>query len=120
MVLKTFPVGCSCVGTIMEGYHLTFSPKMYQSILTGEKATSPEPAEGNMEDDDVQAEASFAAAARLSAWQNRRSAKPKDDLGPNMQGCLILQAMVGMEQVNEILLERSVIPCVRHGFFPFR
>ncbi|OWZ68417.1 hypothetical protein AYX14_05478 [Cryptococcus neoformans] len=85
MVLKTFP--------------------MYQSILTGEKATSPEPAEGNMEDDDVQAEASFAAAARLSAWQNRRSAKPKDNLAPNMQGCLILQAMVGMEQVNEILLE---------------
>lgn len=82
---------------------------MYQSVLAGENATSPEPADGNMEDYDVQAEASFAAAARLSAWQNRRSAKPKDDLAPNMQGCLILQAMVGMEQVNEILLERLVI-----------
>lgn len=82
---------------------------MYQSILAGEKATSPEPADGNMEDYDVQAEASFAAAARLSAWQNRRSAKPKDDLAPNMQGCLILQAMVGMEQINEVLLERFVM-----------
>lgn len=82
---------------------------MYQSILAGENATSPEPADGNMEDYDVQAEASFAAAARLSAWQNRRSTKPKDDLAPNMQGCLILQAMVGMEQVNEISLERLVI-----------
>lgn len=82
---------------------------MYQSILAGEKATSPELADGNVEDYDVQAEASFAAAARLSAWQNRRSAKPKDDLAPNMQGCLILQAMMGMEQINEVLLERLVM-----------
>lgn len=92
---------------------------MYQAILAGEKTTSPEPADENIADDDVQAEASFAAAARLSAWQNRRSAKPKDDLAPNMQGCLILQAVVGMEQVNEILLERLVISASGMGFFPF-
>nr|ODO02798.1 hypothetical protein L204_01539 [Cryptococcus depauperatus CBS 7855] len=38
--------------------------------------------------------AETAAAARLAAWQNRRQVKHKDDLAPNIQGCLILQGML--------------------------
>ncbi|ODO07171.1 hypothetical protein L198_00750 [Cryptococcus wingfieldii CBS 7118] len=53
---------------------------MYQALITGE----PLP---------------------LSAWQNRRTARPKDDLAPNIQGCLILQAMVGMGQANASVLD---------------
>ncbi|WVQ70861.1 hypothetical protein IAR50_000386 [Cryptococcus sp. DSM 104548] len=85
MTLKTFP--------------------MYQALLTGGPLPSDEPAPQAEEGVDDDAEKAAAAAARLSAWQNRRTARPKDDLAPNIQGCLILQAMVGMGQTNAAVLD---------------
>ncbi|WVF70512.1 hypothetical protein IAT40_005302 [Kwoniella sp. CBS 6097] len=82
---------------------------MYQAIITG--AAEPTEEGGDAlpsESLDAEAEASAAAAARLSAWQNRRSAKPKAKEGevePNMQGCLILQGMMGMKDVNSTVLD---------------
>ncbi|WVQ85259.1 hypothetical protein IAT38_007424 [Cryptococcus sp. DSM 104549] len=85
MTLKTFP--------------------MYTAILTGAPEPDTETPAAAPEDIDAAAEASAAAAARLAAWQNRRQAKPKEELGPNMQGCLILQGMVGMGEVNAAVLD---------------
>lgn len=57
---------------------------------------------------DLTAEEQAAAAARQAAWANRRTAKPKDsDLAPNIQGCLLLQALIGLpNDANEPVLER--------------
>ncbi|WVR05940.1 hypothetical protein IAU60_002966 [Kwoniella sp. DSM 27419] len=78
---------------------------MYQAIINGEAEPADEDEAPPAEAIDAEAEASAAAAARLSAWQNRRTAKPKEDLAPNMQGCLILQGMMGMGEVNGTVLE---------------
>ncbi|KAK8865980.1 hypothetical protein IAR55_001130 [Kwoniella newhampshirensis] len=81
---------------------------MYQAILTGapeeeKEDTNDVPPEAV----DKAAEDAAAAAVRLAAWQNRRSAKPKNDgeLVPNMQGCLILQGMMGMTAVTSTVLD---------------
>ncbi|OCF41800.1 hypothetical protein I317_04406 [Kwoniella heveanensis CBS 569] len=82
---------------------------MYQAILTGgAEPVEDEEAALPSEAVDAEAEASAAAAARLAAWQNRRSVKPKAKEGevePNMQGCLILQGMMGMKDVNSTMLD---------------
>ncbi|WWD09471.1 hypothetical protein V865_007595 [Kwoniella europaea PYCC6329] len=82
---------------------------MYQALLIGSSA--PEDETPATEDVDKEAEDTAAAYARRSAWENRRTAKPKAAEGeilPNMQGCLILQGMVGMGQVNSIVLESLI------------
>ncbi|WWC86311.1 uncharacterized protein L201_001184 [Kwoniella dendrophila CBS 6074] len=83
---------------------------MYQAVLTGSSAPEDDEKPSN-EDIDKEAEATAAAYARQSAWENRRNAKPKAAEGetlPNMQGCLILQGMIGMKDVNEIVLESLI------------
>ena len=80
----------------------------FQSIKTGEPV---EEDKLELPEDvlDPEAEEAAAAAARLEGWKSRRTAKPKDnDLAPNMQGCLLLQAMVKLPGVNEVVLERCV------------
>jgi hypothetical protein len=80
---------------------------MYQSLLTG--TPLEEDAEPALPSDqvDTDAEAAAAAAAGLAAWQNRRKAKPQEgQLAPNIQGCLLLQGMLGMGDANEGVLER--------------
>jgi hypothetical protein len=80
--------------------------QMYQALLTGESIGADED-EIPEEARDATAEEEAAAAARYSAWQNRRTAKPTDALAPNMQGCLLLQSMVGLTGgANAIVLER--------------
>ncbi|WVQ62132.1 uncharacterized protein L199_000270 [Kwoniella botswanensis] len=82
---------------------------MYQALLTGSSA--PEDETPATEDVDKEAEDTAAAYARRSAWENRRTAKPKvaeGEILPNMQGCLILQGMMGMGQVNSIVLESLI------------
>ncbi|WVW82368.1 hypothetical protein I302_104375 [Kwoniella bestiolae CBS 10118] len=82
---------------------------MYQALLTGSSA--PEDDAEPTEDVDKEAEDTAAAYARRSAWENRRNVKPKAGEGeilPNMQGCLILQGMMGMAEVNGIVLESLV------------
>ncbi|WVQ97408.1 hypothetical protein IAU59_004521 [Kwoniella sp. CBS 9459] len=81
---------------------------MYQAIITGAAEPTEEGDDHPTEGVDAEAEASAAAAARLAVWQNRRSAKPKAKEGevePNMQGCLILQGMMGMKDVNSAVLD---------------
>jgi hypothetical protein len=79
---------------------------MYQSILSGAPVEADDD-EIPPETIDQDAEQAAAAAARYAAWQNRRNVKPKDELGANMQGCLLLQAMLGlMGGANENVLER--------------
>lgn len=63
---------------------------MYEAILAGEDEPSSE-AEGDV---DAKAEAEADAMARRSAWENRRQRKPQGALDPNVQGCLLLQALV--------------------------
>nr|XP_018267234.1 uncharacterized protein I303_01219 [Kwoniella dejecticola CBS 10117]OBR89392.1 hypothetical protein I303_01219 [Kwoniella dejecticola CBS 10117] len=80
--------------------------KMYQAILSGSDA--PQETEDPSEEVDKEAEDTAAAYARRSAWENRRTAKPKAGEGevlPNMQGCLILQGMMGMKDVNGVVLD---------------
>jgi nucleolar protein 9 len=75
MVLKTFPT--------------------YQALITG---TSPPVQPADALDPDAE------AAARMEGWKNRR--QPKRDSGgltPNMQGCLLLQALVKLPSTNEVL-----------------
>jgi nucleolar protein 9 len=55
---------------------------------------------------DSSAEAKAQAALRRSAWENRRTAQPKGKLEPNMQGCLLLQALVALPAANEVVLDR--------------
>ena len=78
----------------------------YKALLAGE---DPEPDEGPaypVDAEDAAAEAAAATAAGIAAWQNRRKPKQDDVLGANMQGCLLLQAMVGMPKGNETVLDR--------------
>ena len=45
----------------------------------------------------------------MEGWKQRRRVKRDDSgLGPNMQGCLLLQALVKLSGANEIVLQRSV------------
>ncbi|WVN85380.1 uncharacterized protein L203_100525 [Cryptococcus depauperatus CBS 7841] len=78
---------------------------IYRLLLTGAPLPTEDPLLESSDNIDVTAEAETAAAARLAAWQNRRQVKHKDDLTPNIQGCLILQGMVGMENINEAVLD---------------
>lgn len=59
---------------------------------------------------DADAEAKARAAAARTAWENRRNAGPRGKLDPNMQGCLLLQALVGLSASNEVVLDRYVTP----------
>lgn len=87
MALKTWPV--------------------YQSIKTGAPINEEDKMEVPTEVLDPEAEEAAAAAARLEGWKNRRNPKAKEgDLSPNMQGCLLLQSMVGLPDGNVAVLER--------------
>ena len=59
---------------------------------------------------DPSAEEAAAAAARLEGWRNRRQVKSDDPLTPNMQGCLLLQAVVGLSGADEVVLQRYFRP----------
>ena len=89
----------------------------FQSIKTGEPV---EEEKLELPEDvlDPEAEEAAAAAARLEGWKSRRTVKPKEnDLAPNMQGCLLLQAMVKIPGVNDVVLERQV-PCIQRRYDP--
>lgn len=82
---------------------------MYQSIKTGDPLAEEDTPEIPEEVLDPEAEAAAAAAARMEGWKTRRNPKAKEgDLSPNMQGCLLLQAMVKLPGSNEVVLERCV------------
>lgn len=74
---------------------------MYEAIKNGDEV--PDDADDAEREKDEGAEATFEAAQRRSAWENRRSAKPRDPLAPNMQGCLLLQALVDMPGSTPVL-----------------
>ena len=81
----------------------------YQSIKTGDPLAEEDTAEIPEEVLDPAAEEAAAAAARVEGWKTRRTPKAKEtDLTPNMQGCLLLQAMVKLPGGNEVVLDRSV------------
>lgn len=84
MALKTFP--------------------FYEALRTG--ADLPDDEEMPPAAVDNTAEAQAQAAARRSAWENRRTAQPRGKLDPNMQGCLLLQALVALPEANTVVLER--------------
>jgi nucleolar protein 9 len=83
MTLKTFP--------------------MYEALRTGADLPADEDVPAEAVDDSAEAQA--AAAARRSAWENRRQA-PRGKLEPNMQGCLLLQALVALPAANAPVLDR--------------
>lgn len=80
----------------------------YQAVLSGEEVPEEEnelPADAV----DQKAEDEATATAKRMAWENRR--KPKaaaGDLEPNIQGCLLLQALAQLPVGNEVVLQRSV------------
>ena len=84
---------------------------MLKAIQSGEEApadTKDEILPDEVADPD--AEEAAAAAARLEGWKNRRNPKPKDSgLIPNMQGSLLLQALVKLPAQNEVVINRQVI-----------
>ncbi|CAD6571315.1 MAG: Nucleolar protein 9 [Tremellales sp. Tagirdzhanova-0007] len=85
MTLKTFP--------------------SYHALLTGAE-TPVEPGGIPAEAVDQDAEDTAAAASRMEGWKNRRRQKRDDSgLGPNMQGCLLLQALVRLPGANEVVLQ---------------
>jgi nucleolar protein 9 len=87
MALKTWPV--------------------FQALKTGKPITEDDEVAVPEEALDPEAEEAAAAQARLDGWKNRRNPKSKEgDLVPNMQGCLLLQAMVGLPEGNVGVLER--------------
>lgn len=73
----------------------------YEAIKNGEDV--PEEGDEAEREKDEDAEAAFEAAQRRSAWENRRNAKPRGALDPNMQGCLLLQALVDMPDSTPVL-----------------
>lgn len=77
-------------------------------MQNGEAVPNDDEDEAEKQNKDLTAEEQAAAAARQAAWANRRTAKPRDsELAPNMQGCLLLQALVGLTSgANEPVLER--------------
>ena len=102
LVLKTYPVRhfSLCRGFLLTSYRC-IRPFSQASLSEPTRMRSPKkPATRLLREE-------AAAAARYSAWQNRRTAKPTDALAPNMQGCLLLQSMVGLTGgANAIVLER--------------
>ncbi|TXT11256.1 hypothetical protein VHUM_02007 [Vanrija humicola] len=84
MALKTYPI--------------------YEAIRTGAEVPDDD---DNVPADavDKDAEAQATAAARRSAWENRRNTRPRGQLEPNMQGCLLLQALVALPTGNVPVLE---------------
>ena len=75
---------------------------MYTSIKEGKPVTDD--LEVPEEALDESAEEQAAAAARQAGWRSRRDPKASA-LSPNMQGCLLLQAMVKMPD-NTVVLDR--------------
>ncbi|KAL7424743.1 Nucleolar protein 9 [Cryptotrichosporon argae] len=75
----------------------------YTAILTG----APLEAEDELPADalDADAEAAAQAAARRSAWENRRQAKPAGTLEVGLQGCLLAQACVGLAEASAVVLD---------------
>jgi len=79
---------------------------IYQSLKTGKPIAEDKEVAVPEEALDPEAEEAAAAAARLDGWKNRRNPKAREgDLSPNMQGCLLLQSMVGLSD-NSTILER--------------
>ncbi|WRT64203.1 uncharacterized protein IL334_001132 [Kwoniella shivajii] len=108
---------CSCL-ELPEDQKTDFVPclmalktyPMYQSIISGSSAPEEDEAPPP-ESVDKKAEGAAAAYARRSAWENRRTAKPQaadGEILPNMQGCLLLQGMIGMTDVNEAIIESLI------------
>lgn len=80
---------------------------MYKSILTGEPVDDEPSLPSEIIDEE--AEKSAASAAGLLAWQNRRKVRPEGGLASNMQGCLLLQSMIGLGHgANEVVIDRYV------------
>ena len=86
MALKTFP--------------------MYEALRTGADMPADEDDPRPADVVDADAEAQAAADARRHAWENRRNAQPKGKLEPNMQGCLLLQSLLGLQHANTVILDR--------------
>lgn len=84
MALKTYPI--------------------YEAIRTGAEMPNDDDVPKEAIDDDAEAQAS--AEARRSAWENRRNRQPRGQLDPNIQGCLLLQALVSLPSGNVPVLER--------------
>lgn len=83
MVLKTYPV--------------------YEALVSG--AEIPDSASESEGERDEDAEAAAAAKARRAAWENRRTRKPRGNLDPNLQGCLLLQALLDLPTANATVLD---------------
>lgn len=92
---------------------------VYEAIKNGEDV--PDDADDADREKDEDAEAAFEAAQRRSAWENRRNAKPRGALDPNMQGCLLLQALVdmpGSTPVLESLYAQPVETLLQYAYSP--
>lgn len=83
MALKTYPI--------------------YEAIRTGAEVPDDEQVPADAVDKDAEAQAT--ATARRSAWENRRNTRPRGQLEPNMQGCLLLQALVALPTGNVPVLD---------------
>ncbi|WOO85269.1 Nucleolar protein 9 [Vanrija pseudolonga] len=83
MALKTYPI--------------------YEAIRTGAEVPDDEEVPADAVDKDAEAQAT--ATARRSAWENRRNTRPRGQLEPNMQGCLLLQALVALPTGNIPVLD---------------
>lgn len=110
MSLRTYPVShfCSTIRRYADR-------QSYKALSSGE--AEPEDRDDLPEDAiDRAAEEAAAAAAKHLAWQNRRSAKTEvQELEPNLKGSLLLQALLGLEQINSVILERSVFEFQREA-----
>lgn len=94
----------------------------YEALLTG-KEEPDSSAEVEIEKDES-AEAIAAQKAARSAWENRRTRKPRNALDPVLQGCLVLQALVALPstatldslfaQTPDTLLAYSSSPVASH------
>lgn len=89
---------------------------MYEALLAGEDEPTSEP-EGEV---DKAAEDEAAALARRTAWENRRQRKPQGALEPNLQGCLLLQALVVLPSTKTLdsLLSLSVEQLITYAKSP--
>ncbi|ORX36012.1 armadillo-type protein, partial [Kockovaella imperatae] len=89
----------------------------YQAIQAGEAVPEDE-----ILDVDQDAEEAAAAAARLEGWKTRRQPKPRQsDLAPNMQGSLLLQGLVKLDQspvVIDSLLAQPIEMLLKYASHP--
>jgi len=100
----------SCGGEFNE--NKDWLEQRYTSILSGE--APPDEEDLPEEVIDKQAEDEAAAAAKVSAWENRRKI-PKVTmdgaivgLEPKIQGCLLLQSLAQCPEANEVVLQSYV------------